>query len=56
MNNCKYSKNETTNCIVHEKCINEELKIHNKIKNNDSVCIGTKCGQYKEKPETVNNK
>ena len=49
MNNCKYIKNGITNGIEHEICINEELNKQNKVNGSGFICIGKKCGKYKEK-------
>ena len=49
MNNCKFFKYETVGSIEHEICLYKELNKPNKNKNNESHCIGSRCGKYEEK-------
>ena len=51
-----YSRNEITSGRVHEICDNKELKVQNKAKDNVFICIGPKCGKYKEKLTTAKSK
>ena len=53
MNDCKYYKSEISNGIIHEFCLNDELKKLNKSKEKEPHCIKN-CGKY-EKENSIKN-
>lgn len=47
MNDCKYYKYQKANGIIHEICVNAELK-KNSSNGKNITCMGIVCGKYEK--------